>query len=467
MQPWTWRVAGTGLLLVTAGVLGVSSQPRPAPTTGGPVLYEGARVIIGDERPTIDDGAFVVAGGRITAVGRRGEVTAPAGATRVDLSGKTVMPAIVNIHAHVGYEKYLEAEGLSRGEHFTEANLLDHLYREAAFGVGSMLDAGSGALPVTQKFQSDQRAGRFPGAARLHLMGGIVPVQGGPDHILIQGTRALGANYEVTRSPEARTAVQDLKAKGVRHVKIWLGDRNGTYPAMPHEVYDAVIDEAHKAGIAVHAHATNLRDQKDAIRAGIDVLVHTVQNAPVDDELAAVLAEKRPYWTTVFGLGDRSEVCDRNPFVLQVLSAAIVSDILATDCRPNPNAAVREQRLKANFMKMIASGARLVLGTDAGVWPRYTFGTADHHELQRYVEFGLPPAQAIIAATSRPAEAIGLTDVGVIANDRRADFLVLDANPLDDIRNTRRIAAVYLDGAAVDRAALLARWGPAAGTPAR
>ena len=230
------------------------------------------------------------------------------------------MPAIVNIHAHFGYEKYLKAEGLSRAEHFTDANLLDHLQRQAYFGVGTVLDAGSGSLPVTQKFQADQRAGRFANAARLNLMGGIVPVNGGPDHILIQGTRALKANYEVTLSPEARTAVQDLKAKGVQHVKIWLGDRNGTYPAMPHEVYDAVIDEAHKAGIKVHAHATNLRDQKDAIRAGIDVLVHTVQNAPLDDELVALLKDKRPYWTTVFGLGDRSEVCDQNPFVLQVLT---------------------------------------------------------------------------------------------------------------------------------------------------
>ena len=461
------RIWSTGVLIATIGVLGVSSQTRnQAGAPGSRVLYEGARLIFGDERPALENGAFVVTDGRITAMGRKGEVALPAGATRQDLTGKTVMPAIVNIHAHFGYEKYLTAAGEARGENFTAENLLDHLQREAYYGTGSVLDAGSGALPITQRYQADQDAGKYASAAHLSVMGGVVPVNGGPDHILIKGTRALKANYEVTLSPEARAAIQDLNTKGVKHVKIWLGDRGGTYPAMPHEVYDAVINEAHKVGMKVHSHATNLRDQKDALRAGIDVLVHTVQNAPIDDELAGLLKEKRPYWTTVFGLGDRSEACDQNPFTVQVLSARIIADIVSTDCKTAPSAA-REAQLEQNFMKMIASGARLVLGTDAGVWPRYSFGSADHHELQRYVELGLTPAQAIVAATSRPAEAIGLADVGLLAVGKRADFLVLDANPLDDIKNTRRIASVYLRGAPLNREAMLAHWKSAGSTASR
>lgn len=466
MTAWTLRTAAAVIALATLGVMRVSSQQGGRGPAGTPVLYEGARLILGDERPAIDSGAFVVADGRITAIGRKGEVTAPAGASRVDLTGKTVMPALVNIHAHFGYEKYLTAAGDSRAENFTAESLRDHLERQAFYGVGSVLDAGSGALPVAQPFQADQAAGKYPSTARITLMGGVVPVNGGPDHILIKGTRPLKANYEVTLSGEGRAAIQDLHKKGVRHVKIWLGDRGGTYPAMPHEVYDAVIDESHKVGIKVHAHATNVRDQKDALKAGVDLLVHTVQSAALDDELINVIKDKRPYYTTVFGLGDRSEVCDRNPFTMQVLSASIITDILATDCKTSPNAAKREEQLKQNFAKMIASGARLVLGTDAGVWPRYSFGSADHHELQRYVEFGVPPAQAIIAATSRPAEAIGLTDVGVLTTGKRADFLVLDGNPLDDIKNTRRISSVYLGGAQLNREAMLARWKPAGRTAA-
>jgi imidazolonepropionase-like amidohydrolase len=112
---------------------------------------------------------------------------------------------------------------------------------------------------------------------------------------------------------------------------------------------------------------------------------------------------------------------------------------------------------------MIDSGARIVLGTDAGVRPSKTFGSAAHHELAIFVGLGLSEAEAIEAATARAAEALGLTDVGVLVQGKDADFIVLDANPLDDIRNTRKISAVYLHGAKLDRDALLAKWKGAGG----
>jgi imidazolonepropionase-like amidohydrolase len=114
--------------------------------------------------------------------------------------------------------------------------------------------------------------------------------------------------------------------------------------------------------------------------------------------------------------------------------------------------------LRNNFPKMIAAGARLVLGTDAGISSGYTFGSAEYHEIARWVQFGLPLSQAVTAATSRGAEVIGLTDTGTLTAGKRADFLILDANPLDDIQNARRINNVYLRGIKLDRQALLDKW---------
>jgi imidazolonepropionase-like amidohydrolase len=245
----------------------------------------------------------------------------------------------------------------------------------------------------------------------------------------------------------------------LKSVKIWVDDRRGTYPKMTPEVYGAIIDEAHKHQMMVHAHAIALADQKAVVRAGADVLVHTVTGEKLDDEYLAILREKKPYWTTVIGLGDRSEVCDNDPFVDQSYPDKAIAEVRAASCGPRPpSAATREAMLAQNVPQMIASGARLVLGTDAGIDARHAFGWSDHHELARWVELGLTPTQAIVAATQRPAELLGLKDLGTLAVGKSADFLVLNANPLDNIRNTRQIATVYLRGMTFDRDALRTRW---------
>jgi imidazolonepropionase-like amidohydrolase len=434
-----------------------------APNPAGAAVYEGARLIAGDGSAPIDKSAFVVQNGRITAVGRQGAIAIPAAATRVDLAGKTVIPAMINVHVHIGYEGYT-----SWGAgNYTPQNVLDHLQREAYYGVAATQSVGSSPTDPSIQFQRDQEAGKFPPASRFIFMPGMAPPNGGPDAVLLKGTQALHAVYEVSAPAEARAVVQTMAGKNLKSLKIWVDDRRGTYPKMPPEVYTAIIDEAHKHGMKVHAHATTLADQKAVVRAGADVLVHTVGGERLDDEYLAILREKKPYWTTVIGLGDRTEVCDNDPFAADTLPAALVATIRATtearplapSCGPrSPNAANREAMLANNFPKMIAAGARLVLGTDAGIHPGYTFGSADHHEIARWVEFGLPPSEAIVAATSRPAELLGLKDMGTLAAGRRASFIVLNANPLDNIRNTRQISAVYLDGTKLDRDALLAHW---------
>lgn len=430
-------------------------------------IYEGARIIIGDHNMPIEDGSFIVQNGHITAIGKRDSIAAPRGAARVDLSGKTVLPALNNVHVHIGYEGYL-SWGV---ENHSAENVLDHLEREAFYGVGTTMTMGDQPDDFAIQFQDDQQAGKFAPAARFFFSAGIAPPGGGPDALLIQATTPLHTVREVSTPEEAIAAVRAIAEKHITQVKFWVDNRDNTrggMKKMPPEVYTALIDEAHKHGITVHAHATALDDQKGVVRAGVDVLVHTIANQKLDDEFLALLKQKRPYWAPVMGLGDVAELCEpNNTFIEQVLPDAAVVEVRAgrtwLPSRPcaapsTPQLNQRDENLKYNFPRYIASGARIVLSTDAGLSQKHSFGFADHHEIAMYAALGLNPADIIVASTSRPAELLHLQDTGTLAKGKRADFIVLNANPLDDIRNLREIDSVYLYGSKLDRDSLRVRF---------
>ena len=229
-------------------------------------LFEGARVILADGRP-LENAAFTVAGSQFGQVGHVGEVPVPPGTTRVSLAGKTVMPAIIDTHTH-----------LSR----TREMLLDDLRQRAYHGVGAALSLGQdpGDLP----FQIRSESETMPNAARFRTAGrGITMPEPGRTDI----------PYWITTEAEGRKAVQELAAKRVDLVKIWVDDRDGMYKKLPPELYGPIIDEAHKNGLRVTAHIFNLSDAKGLLKAGIDAFAHGVRDMDVDDEFVAMMKQRR------------------------------------------------------------------------------------------------------------------------------------------------------------------------------
>jgi imidazolonepropionase-like amidohydrolase len=249
----------------------------------------------------------------------------------------------------------------------------------------------------------------------------------------------------VSTAEEARAAVREQAGLGVDIVKIWVDDRNGQYEKLPPEIYRAVIDEAHAAGLRVTAHIFNLADAKELLRAGVDAFAHGIRDVDVDEEVLALFAE-RPNVVVVPNLPDRGVATD-----LGWLRGSLPEDQLGTlqeaaVDRPEAQAAFAVQA--RNLARLDEAGVRIALGTDGNVpW-------GAHLEMADMVAAGMSPGDVIVAATRNAAAFLGLEDAGTIAAGRSADFVVLAANPLDDIANTRRIEQVYLRGEPVDRAGI-------------
>src|SRR6185295_19024493 len=181
--------------------------------------------------------AFLVENGMIARVGRKGELSAPTGAARVNLTAKTVMPTLIDAHVHPGFQRGLTYTG----DNFTRETIVDDLNRALCFGVAAVQSQGIEKGDVTYQIRADQDAGRL-GGARLHIAGrGIGAPNAGPG-----GAAYAGIAYEVTTEEQARRAVQELAAKKVNLVKIWVDDRNGRAPRLSPGLFRAVIDEGHK-----------------------------------------------------------------------------------------------------------------------------------------------------------------------------------------------------------------------------
>jgi imidazolonepropionase-like amidohydrolase len=374
------------------------------------VAFEGVRLLLGDGR-TVENGTLVVDGAKIVAAGAG--VSVPAGATRVNLAGKTVMPAIIDTHVHLSP---------------TRERLIRDLKMRAYYGIGAALSMGTdniALLPV--------RSEVIPGAARFLSAGrGITMPE--PGRITVP--------HWITTDAEGRKAVQELAGQKVDIVKIWVDTRDGKYKKLTPDICGAIVDEAHKHGLRVTAHIFDLEDGKGLIRAGVDSLAHGVRDRDIDDEFVTLIKGK-PNLVLIPNLPERGVKAD-----LSWLKAGLPAEDyekLEKDNADKPAAQVFHAIQARNLAKLNAAGVKIVMGTDGNrPW-------GPHDEMEDMVLAGMTAMQVIVAATKNGAEFLRLSDLGTLAAGKSADFIVLEANPLDDIKNTRRISAVYLRGAQVDR----------------
>jgi imidazolonepropionase-like amidohydrolase len=407
--------AAAALALVACGQAPEQAAPGSAPAAAptSVVVYEGARLILGDGLAPIDSGVFTVENGRFLAVGVAAAVPVPAGARRVDLSGMTVMPAIVDAHTHLST---------------TREALIADLRQRAYFGVGAAVSLGADDATVPLALRDEA----IPGAALYRSAGlGITAPEPGRREV-----------HWVETEEAARQAVQAEAARNVDVIKLWVDDRDGQYEKLRPELYRAAIQEAHRNGLPVTAHIFALEDAKGLLRAGIDLFAHGVRDQDIDDEFVA-LVQQSPNVVLVPNLPNRGVAVD-----MGWLAGAIPDDALAAlqaNATDQPEAREAYGIQARNLKRLADAGMTIAMGTDGNVaW-------APHVEMEDMVAAGMTPAQVIVAATRNSAIAAGLDDMGTIEAGKSADFVVLEANPLEDITNTRKISSVYLRGAAVDR----------------
>ena len=421
-----------GLLWLWAGFSVQPSFAQGAAT----VAVTGARLIDGTGRPPIEQATLLIEDGRVRAAGPSASVQIPAEAVRVDATGKTIIPGLISSHTHVG----------------SEAQRL--LY--AQYGITTVYSLGSG-----------------PGNAAVR------------DEVTLDRARLFAApGVRATSADEGRRLVDSNVAPNVHMIKIWVfgdpqpvaspqgavppfADPNRPYPPPDPppdptpEVYRAIIDQAHKHGISVAAHVWYQSDALALAEAGVDVLAHNVRDRDVD---AAFVAELKRRNVTVIPTLSKEVAAYAyvstpdffsDPFFLRHADREQMAEVSdpafqeAVRKTPHTNAA-KEALAQAsrNLKKLVDGGVTIAMGTDTG--PRYQFrwpGYFEQLELELMVKAGLTPMQVLVAATGDAARAMKLDgDLGTLEPGKWADFLVLNANPLSDIRNTRQIDAVWIGG---------------------
>ena len=435
------RTSFVMLLAWASMALAAPSQPMTALTH--------VRVIDGTGRAPLEDATVVIEGNHILSIQPKGAAV-PAAAQVMDLHGDTVMPGLINAHGHLA----LIADGQNSATSYTAENVLAELRQYESYGVTAMLSLGLNR-DLLYQIRQQQREGKVDGATVFTADRGIgvpdaaPPLPASPDQI-----------YRPASAGEARAEVDDMAKRHPDIVKIWVDSLGGTKPEMPPEIYRAVIDEAHKHHLRVAAHIYYLTDAKTLVNDGVDVLAHSVRDKPVDQELIDAMKRRGVWYIPTLTVDESFYIYADHPGFMQIdffkdaispeLLATLSSDAYSQKVDHDPKTPQHKADFatdQKNLKALYDAGVLVGFGTDSGAMPTRIPGFSEHRELEDMVNAGLTPMQAIVCATKRNAALLGIEATrGTLRPGKRADLIVLAANPLDDITNTRSIVTIFHDG---------------------
>jgi imidazolonepropionase-like amidohydrolase len=403
-------------------------------------------LIDGTGHAPLPNAAMILENGRIAWVGPAAKLKPPPSAPVTDLQGKYMMPGIINLHVHLG-----ATIGLDQNEKFfTPENVEKDLKTYASYGVTTVLSMGTDKDSIF-KTRDEQRAGR-PTETRIYTAGQGFVFKGGYGGL-------EGVNQGVATVADVEPAVAAQAAKHVDFIKLWMDDHLGTKKKMPYEIAQAIIESAHRHHLRVIAHIFYLQDAKQLVDYGVDGLAHSVRDKPIDPAFIADM-KRHGTWQEAATLSREASMFvyaqtppyANDPFFTRSISPQVLAQLKSPayqqKMRSDPDFSMYPGFLRTaerNLKTLADAGVPYAFGTDSGPPGRFP-GYFAHWEMELMVQAGLTPMQVITAATGSAARFLHAEDLGTLEKNKWADMLVLDKDPLDNIKNTRTISAVYIAG---------------------
>ena len=402
----------------------------PAFGNDGTIAFVGATVIDGTDAEPLVDGTLVITDGRIRTVGPRRAGTIPNGANVVDVSGKYIMPGMINAHGHVG-----ATVGLNGNGGYSTSNLLRQLGLYARYGVTAVNSLGGDGEQgfALRNEQYDSELNR----ARIYVAGSVVV-----------GDSEAAIRDEVNRNADM----------GANFIKVRIDDNLGASQKMPRSFFEALVDQAHIRRLPVAVHLYYLDDAKFMLETNADIIAHSVRDLAVDQEFINMVTEKDVCYIPTLTREVSTFVYESvpgffsDPYFLKEVEPAIIEELSAPERMSRIAGSRSAQTYKAQLPTAMAnvdtlyeSGVRIAMGTDTGPPARFQ-GYFEHMEMHMMVDAGMSALDAIRSSTGVAAECIGMGDIGTLEPGKWADFSVLTENPAEDIRNSHSIESVWIAG---------------------